>query len=186
MLWVALVLVVAMAVGAARGGKLGSLTEIRVRAWLLLVLALAVQTAAGFVPLERRNLAVVLVLASFLPLLAFVWLNRSAAGMWIAAIGVLMNFSVIAINGGMPVLPEAVVLAGGNPDLVLGPKHVILDITTSLPFLGDIIPLPGSVVSLGDVFLVIGIGVFIEDQMRRPRRLFARGVQATPGSAADR
>jgi hypothetical protein len=39
---------------------------------------------------------------------------------------------------------------------------------------------------MGDVFLAIGVGVFLEDQVRRPVRLFAHGVEGTPGSAADR
>ena len=124
-------------------------------------------------------------LASYLPLLLFVWLNRSFAGMWIAGIGILMNFTVIAINTGMPVSEEAVMLAGGGGgELVLDAKYVLLDQATRLPFLADIIPLPGSVISLGDVFLAIGAAVFLEDQLRQPVRLFAHGVQGEPGSAA--
>ena len=57
---------------------------------------------------------------------------------------------------------------------------------TLLPFLGDVIPLPASVISIGDVFLAIGIGVFVEDRMRQPIPLFARGAHGTPGSAAQR
>jgi hypothetical protein len=63
---------------------------------------------------------------------------------------------------------------------------VLLDSDSRLPFLADIIPLPQSVLSLGDLFLAIGIGVFLEDQMRRPLRLFAHGVQGEPGSASRR
>jgi hypothetical protein len=104
--------------------------------------------------------------------------------MWIAGIGILMNFTVIALNGGMPVMEEAVHLAGGSGELVLDAKHVLLTDTTRLPFLADIIPLPGSVISMGDVFLAIGVGAFLEDQMRRPVPLFRHKVQGMPGSAA--
>jgi hypothetical protein len=118
--------------------------------------------------------------------LVFVWLNREASGIWIAGIGVLMNFTVIAVNGGMPVLPEAAAIAGGEAgDLVLSAKHVLLTDATHLPFLADIIPLPGAVVSLGDVFLAIGVAVFLEDQMRQPLTLFAHRVTGIPGSAVD-
>lgn len=106
--------------------------------------------------------------------------------MWIAGIGILMNFTVIAVNGGMPVLIESVALAGGSTDIALGAKHVVLDAATRLPFLGDIIPLPRSVISLGDVFIAIGIGVYLEDQMHQPLRLFRHRVKGVPGSAADR
>jgi hypothetical protein len=183
-LWILVVLAVSVIVGLLRGGKLRNLTEIRVRAWWLLLVGFGAQLGAGFFPSSRHSLAVGLVLASYIPLLLFVWLNRESAGLWIAGIGVLMNFTVIALNGGMPVLPVAVELAGGSGEIVLDAKHVLLDETTRLPFLADIIPLPGSVVSLGDVFLAIGVGVFLEDQLRRPVRLFAHRVQGVPGSAA--
>ena len=63
---------------------------------------------------------------------------------------------------------------------------MVLDTTTRLPFFADIIPLPGSVISLGDVFFAIGLGVFVEDQMQQPVKLFRHRVQGIPGSAADR
>ena len=184
MLWILLVLAIAVVVGVLRGGKLRNLTEIRVRGWWLLLVGFGLQIVAGFPPVDSHNLAVGLVLVSYLPLILVVWLNRQYSGMWIAGIGILMNFTVIALNGGMPVMEEAVHLAGGSGELVLNAKHVLLTDTTRLPFLADIIPLPGSVISMGDVFLAIGVGVFLEDQMRRPVPLFRHKVQGMPGSAA--
>lgn len=180
-----LVLVIAIAVGLARGGRLSNLTEIGVRAWWLLFIGFGLQLAATFLPRDMHGLAVGLNLASYVPLLVFVLLNRQMAGLWVAGIGVLMNFTVIAANSGMPVMLEAVKLAGGSVDVALGAKHVVLTESTHLAFLSDIIPLPGSVISLGDVFLAIGVGVFLEDQVRRPVRLFAHRVQGKPGSAAE-
>ena len=185
MQWIILVLVVAVVVGWLRGGKLRNLTEIRVKAWWLLPLGFLMLAASNFVPSGYDDVAVGLVLASYIPLLVFVWLNREASGIWIAGIGILMNFTVIALNGGMPVLAEAAVLAGETGELVLDTKHVLLTDDTRFPFLADIIPLPGAVVSLGDVFLAIGVAVFIEDQMRQPLTLFAHRVTGIPGSAVD-
>ncbi len=185
MQWMLLVLVISIVVGWARGGSLRNLTEIRVKMWWLLPLGFIVLTASAFVPSDNHDVAVVLVLVSYLPLLLFVWLNRELTGMWIAGLGILMNFTVIVLNSGMPVLTEAVSIAGGSSDVVLGAKHVILNESTRLPFLADIIPLPGAVLSLGDVFLAIGIGAFLEDQMRKPLSLFAHGVTGKPGSAAE-
>jgi hypothetical protein len=185
MQWMLLVLIISVAVGWVRGGSLRNLTEIRVKMWWLLPLGFIVLAASAFVPNDKHELAVALVLVSYLPLLLFVWLNRELTGMWIAGLGILMNFTVIVLNSGMPVLTEAVSIAGGSSDIVLGAKHVILDEGTRLPFLADIIPLPGAVLSLGDVFLAIGIGAFLEDQMRKPLSLFAHGVSGVPGSAAE-
>jgi hypothetical protein len=180
-----LVVAVAIVIGWSRGGRLHNLTEIRVRIWWLLFLGFGLQIGALFLPNDLHGLAVAMILASYLPLLLFVWLNRDMAGMWIAGIGILMTFTVIALNAGMPVMLEAIEVAGGSGVPDLGARHVLMTDTTRLPFLGDVIPLPASVISIGDVFLAIGIGTFIEDRMRTPIPLFARGAQGTPGSAAQ-
>lgn len=185
MQWILLVLVISIVVGALRGGKLRNLTEIRVNSWWLLPVGFLILAASSFVPDDMGDLAVWLVLGSYVPLLVFVWLNRDLTGIWIAGLGILMNFTVILLNGGMPVLEEAARLAGETGELILDTKHVLLTDDTVLPFLADIIPLPGAVLSLGDVFLAIGVGVFLEDQMRQPLTLFAHRVTGIPGSAAE-
>ncbi len=187
MTWMVAVVVVSVLVALLRGGKLSNIADVHVSGWWMLALALVMQVGATFAPDNGNRLPVILVLASFVPLLAVVWLNKDQQGLWIASIGILMNFTVIGINGGMPVLPRAVELAGGTFDAAeLDAKHVVLDNSTRLAFLADIIPFPGSVISLGDVFLAIGLGVFIEDYLTRPLRLFRRGAPGRPGSAADR
>ncbi|MDJ0953811.1 MAG: DUF5317 domain-containing protein [Acidimicrobiia bacterium] len=187
MLWLFVVLAVSVAVSLLRGGKLSNIAEIYARGWWLLFVGLGMQTAANFISTDQREVAVWLVLLSYIPLLAVVALNQRLPGMWIAGIGILMNFTVIALNNGMPVLPEAFELAGGDPErMMLDAKHVVLDSESRLPFLADIIPMPGSVISLGDVLLAVGLGVFVEDQLHQPLRLFRHRVQGLPGSAAER
>ncbi len=185
MQWILMVLVLAIVVGAFRGGKLRNLTEIRVVSWWLLPVGFLVLAASSLVPDSTGDLGVWLVLGSYVPLLLFVWLNRDLTGIWIAGVGILMNFTVIAINGGMPVLAEAARIAGETGELVLDSKHVLLTDATRLPFLADVLPLPRAVLSLGDVFLAIGVAVFLEDQMRQPLTLFAHRVTGIPGSAAE-
>ncbi len=106
----------------------------------------------------------VLVLGSYVPLLVLVALNRGTPGMWLIGLGILMNFTVIVANSGMPVMSEAAYVAGGtnaDADIVASAKHVLLDTSTALPFLADVIPLRlfgfGQVISLGDVFLAVGL-----------------------------
>lgn len=186
MAWVVFVLILSVVVGALRGGRLHNLLDVEARAWWLLLIGFGLQLVASLLPAANRSLAVALLLFSYAPILMMVAMNRHAPGMWIAGIGILMNFIVIALNGGMPVLAASVEIAGGNPDAVLGGKHVVLDAATRMPFLGDIIPLPGTVISMGDVFLAIGLGVFAEEQMRIRPRLFRHGVPGEAGSAAER
>lgn len=181
--WVVIVLVLSAAVGAARGGRLSNLTDVDTRAWWLLVVGLVLQIVATATA-GSRALAIALLLVSYGLILAMVWINRQEPGMWIAGIGLFMNFVVIALNGGMPVLPASAEIAGLSSTVAAGGRHVLLDQGTIAPFLADIIPLPGAVISLGDVFLAIGLGVFIEEQMRKKPRLFRKGVKGESGSAA--
>lgn len=183
MTWVVFVLIFSVVVGKLRGGRIKALTDVHTTAWWLLLVGLVMQVVANFLPVEQSSVATGLLLLSYVPILIMIWINRNDPGMWIAGIGILMNSTVIAINRGMPVLAASVEISGGSPNAIPGGKHVLLDATTRLPFLGDIIPLPGSVISLGDVFLAIGLGVFIEEMMRKKPRLFRRGVIGESGSA---
>ena len=188
MLWLVIVLIVAMSVAVLRRGRLSNLADIRLRMWWLLPLGFAMQGIAGLID---PDIGFYLVLTSYLPLLAMMILNRDRAGLWLAGVGVLMNFTVIALNGGMPVLAGAVEVASGyaagGPDLTSAAKHTEMDADTILAFLGDVIPIrlanQGSVISIGDVFLAVGLGRFLEAELRRPVRWFKPGVKLQGGSA---
>lgn len=195
MLWLALVLLLALAVSVLRGGRLSNLADIELRAWWLLIPAILLQGGTVLLPDSEaaETVGVVMVLSSFGLLMILVILNRGKTGMWLAGLGVLMNFTVIALNGGMPVLTEAAEVASGftltDPDVSGSFKHVVLDETTRLTFFADVIPLRlagwGQVISLGDVFLALGLARFLEYELRRPRRFFRRGASAQAGSASD-
>jgi len=196
MLWLAIVILVALAIAVLRGGRLVNLGDIELRAWWLLFVALGLQLGTRLLPDASWSswFGVAMVLFSYVLLMIMVVLNRSKPGMWIAGLGVLMNFIVIAANGGMPVLAGAAEVASGftvaEPDVSETFKHVVLDASSRLTFFADVIPLRvggfGEVISLGDVFLALGLGVFLEHELRRPRRYFKRGAQAKPGSASQR
>ncbi len=195
MLWLATVLFLALAISILRGGRLSNLADIELRAWWLLIVAVGLQVGTRFMPENpgTEGLGLAMVLMSFVLLMIMVALNRSRTGMWLAGVGALMNLSVIALNGGMPVLAEAARVASGftvgNPDLSGSFKYIPLDQTSRLTVLADVIPFRvatvGQVISLGDVFLAVGLGRFLEHELRRPRRWFRKGASAQPGSAAD-
>jgi hypothetical protein len=194
MLWLAIVLFIALAMAVMRGGRLSNLGDIELRYWWLLLVALGLQVATAWLPDSSwaEGLGLAMVLVSYVLLMGLVLINRSRPGMWLAGLGVLMNFTVIAINGGMPVLAEAAEVASGftitAPDLSGSYKHVLLDSSSHLTAFADVIPMRiagiGQVISLGDVFLAVGLGRFLEHELRRPRRYFRRGAHAQPGSAS--
>jgi hypothetical protein len=195
-LWLALVIFVATTVSLLRGGRLANLADVRLRLWWLLPLGFAIQVMPIFLPEEAAWTPVVgvaLILTSYLPLLLLVILNRERKGMWLAGLGILLNFSVITANGGMPVLAEAALAAAGYQEgirVIYGYKHVALDGSTYLSFLADVIPVrlfgQGQVISLGDVLLAVGLGAFLEDELRQPVRWFKHGQRTEGGSASGR
>lgn len=193
MLWLAIVLFLALAIAILRGGRLTNLGDIELKAWWLLIVGFGLQASTRLLPDESwaETAGLFMVLGSFLLLMVLVVINREMPGMWLAGFGVLMNFTVISLNGGMPVLVEAAEVASGfaqsDPDIAGSFKHVVLDEETILPTLADVIPLRlaghGQVISLGDVFLAVGLGRFLEHELRKPRRYFKKGAQAKAGSA---
>jgi len=142
----------------------------------LALLAFLPQALAFYIPSLRHLVtdrsAAVLLVASQVLFLLFVWLNRRRAGMGVLALGVILNLAVIASNSGlMPISPQTVAhlvpaqalqtyQAGdrfGTKDVLLLPEE------TRLEWLSDRFLLPGwfpyqIAFSLGDT--LIGIGVF--------------------------
>ncbi len=190
MVWLLIVMLVALAIAVFRGGRLGNLADIRLRMWWLLPLGFLLQAVAKLMDESRAPLAVGLILVSYLPLLGMVWLNRERPGMWLTGLGILMNFTVISLNGGMPVMREAALIAAGSDQIgsvAEGYKHVVLGPDTTFPFLADVIPIrvfgEGQVISLGDVLLAVGLSGFLQAELRRPVRWFKPGVRLQGGSA---
>lgn len=193
--WLILVLAISLFIALARGGRISNLADIELRLWWLLLLGFLIQAVAAIVPswdvLEAGG-PWILVL-SYIPIVVAVTANRTRPGMWLAGVGILMNLSVIIANQGMPVLGESITAASDftlrNP-VIADFKHVPFDEETMLGFLADVIPLrvfgQGHVISLGDVLLAIGLGRFLEAELRKPVRWFKGGVRSTESGSAFR
>ncbi|GLV47844.1 hypothetical protein TJA_10040 [Thermus sp. LT1-2-5] len=113
--------------------------------------------------------------------------NRHLKSLYLVLVGLILNTMVIFANEGhMPVSAEALERAGlGDFVPIVKAKgdavHALLDETTRLSFLGDVIPLPPlrKVVSLGDLFILAGItGVVVEGALRASHPRLPRRAQA--------
>jgi hypothetical protein len=179
-----LVLVVGVALGYLRGGRLREISNVRLGAVWLVWLAFALQLALPFLGDARDTLRVPIVAASFLA--ASVWIVMMwrrlervllRAGVALVALGWLLNFTVIGLNNGMPVSPQALERVGlPTEEIEEGDlsKHVAMDEDTQLRFLGDVIPLPlfgtlRKAISIGDVVMLAGLLVFVPTAMTRRR-----------------
>jgi hypothetical protein len=153
--------------GLAAGGRLKGLSELRLRGESVLVALLMMQ---GLLPLLSAtgiaNEVLYSAWAATFPAMAVVCLlNVKTPGMAVAGAGLVLNAAVVLLNHGMPVLPAAVVAAGGTVDMLASPDlaHNAVIAATRLPFLADVLPMPGpagirGVASAGDLLLACGVG----------------------------
>ncbi|HET7483154.1 MAG TPA: DUF5317 domain-containing protein [Actinomycetota bacterium] len=169
-----LILITAVLGGAlalALGGSLNALAATKFRALWLLFLALGIQLIFIFGRSSFLAGAGVWVFsAAQVALAAFLIANHSLPGMKVAALGFLLNATVIAANGAMPVSARAELTVHDElpPAEGAGYKHERLDDDTVLPWLGDVIALRGveTVVSAGDVLIAAGIGLLVYGRTR--------------------
>lgn len=169
---IASVLVAALVVARARGGRLSRLAETDVRLFPLLFVPLALQlllysplpgvaspfgAAAGFLHVVTFALAALVVFA-----------NLRLDGFVLLWCGLMTNLSVVVANSGyMPVAAAARAVAGLPP--LAGPHNNVVPMTDATPFwfLGDLLPLPSfvpfaQVYSIGDLLIALGLVWFIQ------------------------
>lgn len=182
-----LTLVITFLAGYLGRGRLANLSALRLR-WA--PLALVGFTMQLINPPGRWPL--VMLLGSFVLLTVFAVANVRTPGFGLILVGVMLNFTVIGINGGMPVSADALV-ASGQADTVGDltddadsyVKHHLATGDDRMLFLGDVIALPkpiGQAISVGDIFTYGGVGVVVVTGMRRrPSVAPVEGVGEVPG-----
>lgn len=169
------VLVAALVLSLVTGGTLSRLKSEQLRGESLLLVLLPLQVVW---PAVSRRLGLgcglsMIVWLLMMGVLAFV-LFFNAPRRWMlafAGLGIAMNVLVIGFNGAMPVSVRAASEIGGtrseiHASLDSACLHEALDEDTRLPFLADVIAVPGptwqrGVVSLGDSLLVLGLGAWV-------------------------
>ena len=174
------IVALAVAVGFVAGGSLRPFDRLRVHWWGLAPLGLALQVAPvpKLARIDPETLAAVMLLGSYGALIAFATVNRRLPGVWLILAGLVLNLAVIAPNGGMPVDPGALRLAGATSVSIAGDaKHHAMTDEDVLAFLGDTLPAPapgGAVLSVGDLVLYSGIAWFVISLMLGRARENAR------------
>jgi len=167
-------LIIAIVVGYLMGGRLSNLANLRIRWAPLAIVGLVMQVIN---PPGRWPL--VMLIGSFVLLLAFAIVNRHVLGFWLILVGISLNFLVIGLNSGMPVSSQALGASGqedtvgqltDNADSYV--KHHLATDDDRLLFLGDVIALRPPVkqaISVGDIFTYGGVMVVVVGGMRRRR-----------------
>jgi len=157
-------------VGAALGGSLRRLEQLRLRRVALVAGAVVVQLLATLT--LRGGWYVLALIVSLALACAFVALNPALPGRGLIVGGLACNALVIAANGAMPVAAGAARRAGVSLQAVAGdPRHRLLGAHTHLSWLADRIPLAlpwqPQVLSVGDVLVAAGVGLLVAAGMLR-------------------
>ena len=183
MILIALCLILLLGLVAV-GGRVSDLATAEVKWGWLAPLAFLMQAYLIFFPADTvgglfsaRSL---LLTASHVLLLVVVWQNRRLGGVKLIGLGLLLNFLVMALNGGfMPITPEALVQIGydGNASqletgyIVGRTKNVVVEAgEAALWFLTDIMVVPRpfpipTALSVGDLLIVSGVFFFLRQAM---------------------
>jgi len=183
------VLLIAVGLGYLTGGRLAALSGQHVRWWPLAVTGFALQIAS---PSGRWSMQVLAL--SFVLLTIFGIANLKIPGFALILAGILMNFFVIGINGGMPVEGYALRASGQSDTLDAliedgGAKHHLATDDDELVFLADVVPIAPPIrqaVSAGDIVAYTGVAYLIVAGMRRERGNAAAasariGAEGSPG-----
>jgi hypothetical protein len=156
----------------------------KVEQFYLILLGFAIQLVIfneKFSYSKLNFLTPILYIYSLLILLIFMVLNLQYKGIKIAGIGFLSNLAVIVSNGGyMPQDLLKIKLVWGQEKVELLKQFghfyngIIMSPNTHLNFLGDIIAIPKlkflmGVYSIGDVFITMGIAIFIFEFLKFER-----------------
>lgn len=166
-------------VGIIFKGRISNILNLEFeKAWIIII-AFLIQAAAQFLSFRGftiingyiliiQGLVIILLLTGF-------WYNRKYLGIVIISLGFILNALVMMTNGGkMPVSYEILksfdqqgmidLLAAGRDS-----KHVVIDESTRLSFLSDVIYIPYifgymmRLASIGDLVIVAGVFIFVTE-----------------------
>lgn len=182
-------ILLAFVLGLVLGGRPSALASLKVRWTPAALVGLALQLA----PVPGDTWPLVLLFVSFVLLTAFAVVNLRGRvpGFALILVGVLMNFTVIAVNEGMPVSRGALVASHQQETLPIllerpGAKHHLAGPDDRLMVLADVIAVAplDQVVSLGDVLAYGGVVWLVVAGMRRRERDAAPEAAVPAGGAA--
>jgi uncharacterized protein DUF5317 len=167
---VLLVMILAVLVALATGGRLSRLSGARYKGLGWLATAAVAQLAGAVLGGAAYPICL---LASAALMAVFLGGNLHRPGVALLALGFTANALVVLLNGAMPVSLAALHQAGvdrSEAELAVDPRHEPTGDGTLLPWLGDIIPVAipgaGQVVSAGDIMVAAGAALMLFTAMR--------------------
>lgn len=144
------------------GGRLGALGELRFRRSSALVAALAIQIViVSVLPQGSPLLHDAAHVVSYVLAAWFLAVNRRVPGLWLVALGGVLNLAAISANGGVMPASVSALVAAGHAEQARQFANSAVVAHAKLAFLGDVFALPRwvplhNVFSIGDVGISLG------------------------------
>jgi hypothetical protein len=172
-------LLISLIVGKIRGGKIKNLVNTPIEGWFFIVCGFVISYLSVFL-IARGNLflytglAYIQSISSLLMIMGILYKAFSVDRI-VLSVGLLLNAIAIALNSGkMPVDGNVLIKLGLNKQFVLLKDnlivtHMLIDESTKIKLLSDIISLKylfPKVVSLGDLFIALGIFLIIQKNIK--------------------
>lgn len=172
-------------IGKLRGGSIRNIGNLYINKWYLLVMSFLVEIVSLLI-ITRTNGSLgrfledkflfLHIFAYFLLVLCLL-MNYREKGLKISLVGSILNFLPILLNNGrMPVSTKALKFSNLYTQLALLEEgriltHALVDKSTKLTFLADIIPIPKpyplpKIISFGDILIALGLFVLIQTYMK--------------------
>lgn len=176
--------IISIFIAKIRKGKFINLENVEIKGWYLFIISALIQAFLSifksmdisFGNIAFKDYFTYVYALSYVLMIICLALNIKKVYMKIFLIGVILNFIVIFSNGGqMPVSIKGIKGIDSGIDLPKSEfdiKHKQVDNDTKLVYLSDIIlipppyPLP-KILSIGDIFLMMGLFIFFQKEMLR-------------------
>jgi signal transduction histidine kinase len=170
----AIVIALSLFLAFIRGGQLNRLKNVDLRLPYLAIISFILD----FLPYHLNHIPswvlFIIFIVKYTLLLIFIFFNSKYKHIKIIGMGILMNFLVILLNGGaMPVSRRALEIPSLAKQVEMIQSGVLSNYTlmtdkTPLWILADIIYIPWpkeQFISIGDITIMLGIFLFIQDIM---------------------
>jgi len=169
-------------VAKIRRGQIKRLENVHIRGWYLFIISALLQGSISLIKIFSPSWSnkflpqylIIFILITYLLMMIPGVLNFNKKYMKLFLIGIVLNFIVIMGNGGqMPVSLEGIKGIQTEttlPERTFDIKHRAVTKDTKFVYLADIIlipkpyPLP-KILSIGDIFLMLGTFVFFQEEM---------------------
>ena len=176
-------LIIGVVTGYLRGGRIHRISKLNLKAYYLLFIAVIIELTLNYVLIGHNDLilqshSLLAVVIQYLLIFVFIGLNLDKPYTWLIGIGILLNFIVITANfGAMPVSAQILDLATPSKKMILLGEgqfytYKLVESGVRLWFLGDIIRISFPLrqfISIGDIFLSVGVFMLIQKSMLEPK-----------------